>query len=136
MKSYIVYTLKGEILKTGECQDSDISLQGTYVLEGVANDYCQYIKDGKVVDMPPKPNECCFFDYDTEQWILDYPSQEASVKSQRDDLLYKSDWTQIPNNPLTTEQQQAWAVYRQELRDITAQPGYPFNVIWPTPPTA
>jgi two-component sensor histidine kinase len=35
----------------------------------------------------------------------------------------------------TTEQkQQEWAVYRQNLRDITSQSGYPFNVIWPTKP--
>jgi hypothetical protein len=53
---------------------------------------------------------------------------------QRNQLLYASDWTQIPNNPLTAEQQQAWAVYRQELRDITIQAGYPFNIIWPVQP--
>lgn len=28
----------------------------------------------------------------------------------------------------------AWAQYRQELRDITEQEGFPFNVIFPTPP--
>lgn len=33
-------------------------------------------------------------------------------------LLYESDWTQIPNNPLTPEYSAEWAVYRQELRDF------------------
>jgi hypothetical protein len=56
------------------------------------------------------------------------------VKVKRDALLYASDWTQIPNNPLTAEQQQLWVVYRQELRDVTTQSGYPFNVVWPTAP--
>ena len=32
--------------------------------------------------------------------------------------LSNSDWTQIPNNPLTPEYSNAWAVYRQELRDF------------------
>lgn len=33
-------------------------------------------------------------------------------------LLYGSDWTQIPNNPLTPEYSAEWAIYRQELRDF------------------
>jgi hypothetical protein len=32
--------------------------------------------------------------------------------------LQASDWTQIPNNPLTPEYSAEWAVYRQELRDF------------------
>jgi homogentisate 1,2-dioxygenase len=34
--------------------------------------------------------------------------------------LSNSDWTQIPNNPLTLEYSAEWAVYRQELRDFMA----------------
>lgn len=62
------------------------------------------------------------------------PSASILVLIQRQELLQQSDWTQIPNNPLTVEKQEAWADYRQQLRDITLQPGYPNNVIWPTPP--
>ena len=32
--------------------------------------------------------------------------------------LFESDWTQIPNNPLTPEYSAEWAIYRQELRDF------------------
>jgi hypothetical protein len=32
--------------------------------------------------------------------------------------LNESDWTQIPNNPLTVEYSAEWAVYRQQLRDF------------------
>lgn len=134
MKNFIVYKNNGMIICTGVCADDDFLLQGENVLEGLANYENQYIQNGQVVNMPPKPNGSTYFDYDTKQWVLDYPTQEAVVKQKRDDFLYKSDWTQIPNNPLTPEQQQAWAVYRQELRDVTSQSGYPFNVIWPTPP--
>lgn len=28
----------------------------------------------------------------------------------------------------------SWAVYRQHLRDISAQEGFPFNIDWGTPP--
>jgi hypothetical protein len=59
---------------------------------------------------------------------------ENVVKEKRNQLLFASDWTQIPNNPLTAQQQTNWATYRQELRDITIQSGYPFNITWPTEP--
>lgn len=54
----------------------------------------------------------------------------AKIRSQRNDLLSKSDWTQIPNNPLTSEQQSEWADYRQRLRDMTSSKPY----IFPIPP--
>lgn len=63
-----------------------------------------------------------------------YAKTAKPIIEKRDALLYATDWTQIPNNPLTTQQQQAWAIYRQELRDITKEPNYPWSVVWATPP--
>lgn len=54
-----------------------------------------------------------------------------SIRAKRDALLVQSDWTQLPDVPLPTKE--AWAAYRQALRDITQQPD-PHNIIWPTPP--
>ena len=54
----------------------------------------------------------------------------AIVKSNRNNLLNQSDWTQLPNNPLTSEKQQEWAVYRQQLRDIPETIPY----VFPTAP--
>jgi hypothetical protein len=71
--------------------------------------------------------------YDVDYQSL-YNTTAKPIIEKRDGLLYASDWTQIPNNPLTTEQQQAWAAYRQELRDITNQPDYPWSVTFPKPP--
>ena len=56
---------------------------------------------------------------------------EQSVRFERDELLAKSDWTQVADAPVDAA---AWATYRQALRDITAQPGFPFSVNWPAPP--
>lgn len=134
MKNFIVYDKLGKILRIGSCQENDFYFQGENVIEGVANDATQYIENQQIVNMPPKPNGAAYFDYTTKQWVLDYPTEENEVKAKRDALLYQSDWTQIPNNPLTPEKQQEWAVYRQQLRDVTQQSGYPFNVVWPTQP--
>lgn len=55
-------------------------------------------------------------------------------RSERNAYLTQSDWTQMSDAPLTTEQRAAWAVYRQALRNVPAQPEFPDNVVWPTPP--
>lgn len=60
--------------------------------------------------------------------------QAASVRAQRNQRLNACDWTQLNDAPLTNVQQAAWATYRQALRDITTQPGFPWSVEWPTPP--
>lgn len=54
------------------------------------------------------------------------------VVSQRNSFLAQSDWTQLPDVPLATKG--AWATYRQALRDITTQAGFPYSINWPTKP--
>ncbi|MEB3353324.1 MAG: phage tail assembly chaperone, partial [Cyanobacteriota bacterium] len=58
-------------------------------------------------------------------------AQVAAVKAQRNDLLQQCDWTQLPDAPAD---RQAWATYREQLRQIKTQPGFPWHVAWPTPP--
>ena len=52
----------------------------------------------------------------TEQEILD--KKYAILRAERDELLSQCDWTQMPDSPLTDTQKQAWATYRQSLRDL------------------
>ena len=55
----------------------------------------------------------------------------ANIRAQRNALLAASDWTQVIDAPVD---QAAWATYRQALRDISAQAGFPQTVVWPTQP--
>jgi len=57
---------------------------------------------------------------------------EAQARAQRDALLAASDWTQLPDVPEDTRS--AWAVYRQALRDVPQQDGFPENIDWPIQP--
>ena len=41
------------------------------------------------------------------------------LRMERDRLLAESDWTQMPDSPLTDSQKTSWATYRQALRDMT-----------------
>lgn len=61
-------------------------------------------------------------------------NQAVSVRAQRNNMIAACDWTQLDDTPITNTQKQAWAIYRQSLRDITAQPGFPWNVVWPNKP--
>ena len=54
------------------------------------------------------------------------------IREERNKLLSETDWTQLGDAPVNAT---PWAIYRQELRDITSQPGFPHNVTWPTKPT-
>ena len=57
--------------------------------------------------------------------------QGKSVRTDRNKRLADCDWTQLPDAPVDTA---AWATYRQELRDVTAQAGFPWDVQWPVAP--
>ena len=134
--NYTIYSQStGQILKIVVTDDIQSQLQsGESYIEGSIDDSVYYIENNAAVAIPAKPNQYSVFDFTTKQWVQQENLAIADVLPKRQRLLYSSDWTQIPNNPLTSEQQAAWATYRQELRDIPSQSGYPFNVIFPTPP--
>lgn len=55
----------------------------------------------------------------------------AIVRSQRDNLLSKTDWRASSDLTMSDE----WRTYRQALRDITSQEGFPNDITWPTEPS-
>ena len=58
-------------------------------------------------------------------------AEAIGVRMHRNGLLSESDWTQVADAPVN---QTAWATYRQALRDVPAQEGFPNSVVWPTEP--
>lgn len=57
--------------------------------------------------------------------------QATSVRNSRDEKLKSTDWTQVDDAPVDKA---TWATYRQALRDIPAQAGFPWDVNWPVEP--
>ena len=55
----------------------------------------------------------------------------TSVRTDRTKRLTECDWTQIADSPADKA---VWATYRQALRDVTAQAGFPWTITWPTQP--
>lgn len=76
----------------------------------------------------------------TRQWRSYTPEElgeigklkESEVRFRRNEKLAASDWTQGKDIPDAISS--AWAVYRQQLRDVPSQPGFPQSVNWPVAP--
>lgn len=60
-------------------------------------------------------------------------SRWADIRMERNRLLALTDYTDLPNTPITTQCRTEFIAYRQSLRDITSQSD-PYNIIWPTMP--
>lgn len=58
------------------------------------------------------------------------------VRSERNQKLKDSDWTQVLDAPLDSNGKNSWTVYRQALRDVPSQQGFPWTVVWPTEPNS
>ena len=57
--------------------------------------------------------------------------QAANVRNSRTEKLKDSDWTQIADS---TADKAVWATYRQALRDVPTQAGFPWTITWPESP--
>ena len=97
--------------------DTDMTINNDELLELIGSDYAAYV--------PPTQEE------------LD-AALAASIRGQRNNLL-RTEVDPLVTNPLrwaelTEAQQAAWTQYRRDLLDITAQAGFPTEVVWPTKP--
>lgn len=59
---------------------------------------------------------------------------EKNIKIERDRLLSETDWVVVKAMETQTEIAKEWSTYRQELRDITFQANFPYDVKWPNKP--
>lgn len=59
---------------------------------------------------------------------------EAQVRAQRDELIAETDYLLMADYPISAEQLADVKAYRQALRDVPQQDGFPNNVEWPEKP--
>lgn len=129
MRQFTVYeTDTGNILKVLTQSKDPVLKEGQSFIEGNYPDDQFDIVNGQPVEnvkdtarVPPTE----------EKELQDQQTPEGAVRLQRDLLLQKSDWTQLPDSNVD---KQAWAAYRQALRDVPQQEGFHESVVWPTPP--
>ena len=123
---YTIYNPdNGQILRIIKCKphvlEVNLSENEKYI-EGRFRSPEYIIEDGKAkaVDVPEDLNEI-----------------KRENLSLRGSLLEASDWTQLPDSPLSDSKKAEWATYRQALRDITTHSNWPKleDSDWPTKPS-
>ena len=72
--------------------------------------------------------------YNGEVTVEDIPMNDEEARAQRDKLLADTDWTQVLDAPIDAETREAYRAYRQALRDIPEQDGFPEAITWPELP--
>jgi hypothetical protein len=92
----------------------------------------------KVVESTPVKNEFGVF---IQSWdIVPMSDEEKSevdswkanmVRKERNYKLMECDWTQLQDAPVNS---QDWVSYRNALRDLPSQIGFPWDIIWPDKP--
>lgn len=70
-----------------------------------------------------------------EVTVEDIPMSSEEARSKRDKLLADTDWTQVLDAPIDAETREAYRTYRQSLRDISEQDGFPETITWPELPS-
>jgi len=61
-------------------------------------------------------------------------AQAALQREERNRVLSRTDYTQCLDYPGTDNERASYAVFRQALRDVPDQVGFPWDVVWPLPP--
>jgi len=149
MKNYIVYnTIIGEIVNNVSTQNSDnlspYPPDFSYLEVSEPIDDSKYYIDPQsqqIIAFPEKPNQYHTWNWTTKTWQdlrteqQKYSQAAREIQRQRAQLLASSDWVVIKAMDQGTQVPEAWSTYRQQLRDITQQTGYPFTVVWPTAPS-
>jgi len=139
----------GEIVESGSTNNVVTPQEGFVVLENViANPADYYVSNGQLTEYSAEQKDAkadvkrnCYWSNVSFSWVSKFTEQEEyniqcnSVKAVRDTLLSESDWVVIKATDTGTAIPANWQEYRQSLRDVTKQQGYPSAVVWPTKPT-
>lgn len=91
-----------------------------------------YVLNGQPVRKPPSPGDNFIWSVQDQGWVFDPAVAERNARFKRTNLLKLTDWTQLPDVADTIRQ--AWGTYRQALRDVSDQSGFPQTIVWPEPP--
>ena len=90
------------------------------------------VTTSEIVQIPYTLEEQAEYDIKQAAWAASANDRKAAeVRTQRNAKLAETDWTQIAD---ATADKQAWATYRQALRNISTQAEFPNNVTWPDAP--
>ena len=121
---YTIYNPdNGKILRIIKCRPYNLEInmsENEKYIEGRFNPLQYIIQDGKAVEQDEDPKEI-----------------KLRNLTLRGSLLKASDWTQLPDSPLSSDKKTEYQTYRRALRDITTHSNWPNleDSDWPTKPS-
>lgn len=139
MINLLYYNEKGKIIQTFGVPEFAIPAytppEGLYKLEVTVaiGENTHYVVDGELVELPTKPDESYVFDYDLKTWVVSSEIAGNIVRDLRNTLLSEADILIFKAEDLGQDTT-ALRSYRQALRDITNQVGFPLEVNYPQIP--
>jgi hypothetical protein len=101
------------------------------IVPAPSQDYTKNITEGSPENVDGWRQTWVVTDATTDEIAQRTQAQADGVRNQRNQSLSESDWTQVADAPVDKA---AWATYRQALRDVTQQAGFPWDVQWPVAP--
>jgi hypothetical protein len=108
-------------------RDGVIEIDGKWYTHYIAGPvFHDYVDDQGVTHTAAEQYEAYCFAKDAEQGKV--------VRADRNRRLAECDWTQLNDSPLDSHTRLLWAEYREELRAVFQQPGFPWIVTWPIEP--
>lgn len=102
-----------------------------YEILGADGEVLKYIDGPEHIAQLNVPDGGSFRPADFQEGDPSDPMPGVMERHRRDTLLAQSDWTQVADAPVDAG---AWAAYRQALRDLPGQPGFPETINWPVRP--
>lgn len=111
-----------------------IEVKSSYALNGevIENTSISQVAD---VWSPEREEYIKGIAYNGEYTIEDVPETADEARTKRDKLLSATDWTQVLDAPIDSATREAYREYRQALRDLPEQDGFPGTITWPELPS-
>lgn len=115
----------------------DGQVVNTIELHGMAREAYERLEDVLLVEDRDAPEVRIgdVYDETTGTFLRDGVSLAGQIaRTMRDNLLKACDYRMMPDYPCSEESRAAWAAYRQALRDLPQQDGFPETIEWPKAP--
>lgn len=91
------------------------------------------VSTGEIVQIPYTTEELAEYDIKKAAWDAGANDRKAiEVRTERNTKLAATDWTQVSDAPQAIKD--GYVTYRQSLRDVPLQSGFPWTITWPVEP--
>lgn len=108
--------------------------------EIITEDGSHYLYDHYVVEAIDRPQLAAYISGNLDAWVAAAAEQEynevaAAARKARNALIAETDYLLEADYPISKAEKAKWTTYRQALRDVPEQPGFPYEIVWPMKPT-